>query len=187
MPTAIAAASSGVPKIASRCCQASSRAAAEIAGSESKNEKRAAVARSRPVNTPDTIVTPLRDVPGISASTCARPMVSPSRKVTASTPSRPGWPSRARRRTTSSATAITTASTTSMAVTSSICRASPRTRSRRVKPTSTIGSVPNTTSQATRLWGVPNGFRVASPWKNPRMRAATSRRRATNTASNVPV
>ncbi len=49
-----------------------------IAGTPNKKEKRAAVARSKPINKPAVIVEPERDTPGINAIACAKPINSPS-------------------------------------------------------------------------------------------------------------
>ena len=47
------------------------------AGTDSRNEKRAAAARSKPSSRPALIVAPERDTPGISASACAKPIDEP--------------------------------------------------------------------------------------------------------------
>ena len=48
--------------------------AAPIAGTLSRNDQRAAVARSMPENKPALIVIPEREVPGIKARICASPI-----------------------------------------------------------------------------------------------------------------
>ena len=52
------------------------RPAAAIAGMPSRNEKRAASSRRKPMKRAAVIVMPERDVPGMSATACARPMTS---------------------------------------------------------------------------------------------------------------
>ena len=56
----------------------SSSPLAATAGMDSRNENRAAVSRVSPANRPAMIVEPERLEPGISASTCAPPIASPS-------------------------------------------------------------------------------------------------------------
>ena len=48
------------------------------AGIDSRNENRAAASRVKPRNSPALMVEPERDTPGISASDCAKPIVTPS-------------------------------------------------------------------------------------------------------------
>ena len=55
-----------------------------MAGTESTNEKRAAVSRFSPRNSPAMMVMPLREVPGMMESACAHPMAMPSAQVTLS-------------------------------------------------------------------------------------------------------
>ena len=45
-----------------------------MAGIESKKEKRAALSRDNPNSKPIVMVIPERDVPGINATACARPI-----------------------------------------------------------------------------------------------------------------
>jgi hypothetical protein len=54
--------------------------AAVTAGTDSKNENRAAASRVRPSASPADMVIPLREVPGTRASACAKPMSKPSRR-----------------------------------------------------------------------------------------------------------
>ena len=157
MPQVAAATADWEPKISARCCQASSRPAAATAGSESKNEKRAAVRRSRPVSIPEAIVTPLREVPGIRASTCKSPIVRPSLKRTPAKPSRPNCPCRARHQQTPSATPKSTVAKNIAAAITPNSLASPRIRCLAANPTITIGSVPTPTMIAVRDSTVPSG------------------------------
>ena len=56
------------------------------AGTESRNENRAAASRVSPRNSPAVIVVPDRDAPGISASACAVPTTTASMVVSSSSP-----------------------------------------------------------------------------------------------------
>ena len=49
-----------------------------MAGVESRKEKRAAVSRFMLRNRPALMVAPLREVPGITETACARPTAMPS-------------------------------------------------------------------------------------------------------------
>ena len=135
---------------------------------------------------PAEIVTPLRDVPGMRASTCARPMTIPSRIPTASSPSRPRSPRRARRHASHSAAAITSVANNSAPVTTSRRRASPRIRCRAANPTTTIGSVPAATSRPARESACARGRPERIPASVPRASRTMSCRRATQTAASVP-
>ena len=135
---------------------------------------------------PEEIVIPLRDVPGTRASTCARPIVSPSAKVTASRPCRPAAPRRPRRQASHSAAAIRQVVKSNAPVTTSKRRASPRISCRAAKPTTTIGTVPRMISRLVRDSGVASGRPERMPAKKPAARRAMSCRMAAHTAASVP-
>ena len=55
-----------------------------MAGIPNKKEKRAAVARSKPINNPAVMVDPDRETPGIKAKASAKPINIPSRSLSCS-------------------------------------------------------------------------------------------------------
>ena len=185
-PAAAILAASIVPKISWRCCQASSNPAAATAGSESKKDSRAAVRRSKPLSMPDAIVMPLREMPGMRASTCDNPIVRPSEKCTLWRPSRSVCPRLLRHHAAPSASVIRSVPNSTAAATTSSWRACPRIKWRAAKPTTTIGSVPRAIMIATREAAVASGWPVLTPVKNPSSKCRMSCRMATQTASRVP-
>ena len=77
MPTPPSALPSTTPR-------SSNRPLSTTAGTDSRNEKRAAATRSKPRNSPAVIVAPERETPGMSASAWAKPMTIASRRVSVS-------------------------------------------------------------------------------------------------------
>ena len=151
-----------------------------MAGIPSKNPKRAAASRRNPRKSPPLIVAPERLMPGMSASACARPTMSPS-----TTPTLCSGRSRELMRSanqSSNAPAVTAPATT-RGVRTALSRRSPA-----ANPRSTAGTVPMTMARMRRSsaesprWR-PNEVSVRNATRISRV---TSLRSATSTAARVP-
>jgi hypothetical protein len=111
-------------------------------GSDSRNEKRAALGRSRPTARAAVIVTLDRDTPGCNATACATPRTRPSRTVTSSMLRRRG----AAR----STTYMTMANTASITAINHGCPRRSVMNPSKTAPTSAPGIVPRTRAHARR-------------------------------------
>ena len=125
---------------------------------------------------PDEIVVPLRDEPGTSASTWANPIQRASESRTPSRPSRPAVAAPGPPAGTRTPPRPSGRGPEERGGHHGRSRAPPRMKSRSVRPTTTIGSVPSTIMIATRDSTVPQG----RPGRQPadRSRAAARRRPA---------
>ena len=136
-------------------------------GTASRNENRAAPKRVSPSARPIVIVTPEREVPGISASACAQPISSASRQPTEYS-SRRFAPSQ-------SASHIRIPNTESVPATNSGLRSICSMKSLNSSPTMPTGTVPIRTHQASRPSAV--NPRPASELNQARAIARSSRRK----------
>ncbi len=145
-------------------------------GTASRKEKRAAASRVSPSVRAIVIVTPEREVPGISASACAQPIRIASRQPTEYS-SRAARPKRSAIHMRAPKTASSVATATGLRSFSSI---SPP----KARPTTPTGIVPITMHQARRASGV-----IPPPANEPnqaRVIARSSRRKYATTANSVP-
>ena len=133
-----------------------------VIGMPSRNEKRAAVARSRPPKSAVVIVIPERDVPGTSASAWAQPITSPWPQPTRSSGSpAPRDGSAARRSATHSTTAHTAVDTAMTSVERSrVSMSLPKST-----PASTPGTVATPSTSASRRESSPVSIAPSSRLK----------------------
>jgi hypothetical protein len=142
-----------------------------------KNENLQAAWRDKPRNRPAVIVMPDREVPGTSASTCARPINNAIGKVTACSSA-----IFFRRR--SASHNSTPNAAVAPAITSGE-RSCDSTMSSRKNPVNTTGKVATRIAQANRA-SVLSCLRPAKDRSHAEMIAMTSPRKNQNTAINVP-
>src|SRR5215213_9720494 len=157
-----------------RTFRPSCAAAAAIAGTPSRNEKRAAASRRSPRNNASVRVAPDRDTPGTRAADCAQPSAKPS-PVPRSSACRTRLDARSAHNSRSPPTASVTPTTAGFR------SASSTSRSRR--PTMTTGIVPTAISQAMRAGSsccLESTRGAAIAMRN------RSCRKYTSTASSVP-